>query len=91
MIRKLKTARCDYDYVELMACPSGCLNGGGQIKPDQMATGTKLEPIEVLASVEANHKEINDKRQLVVSDWSSKLNNIIDKVSLAYKNDWFKC
>ena len=21
-----------YDYVEVMACPSGCLNGGGQIK-----------------------------------------------------------
>ena len=33
VIRKLKTSRCDYDYVELMACPSGCINGGGQIKP----------------------------------------------------------
>ena len=22
-----------YDYVELMACPSGCVNGGGQLKP----------------------------------------------------------
>jgi iron only hydrogenase large subunit-like protein len=55
VIRKLKSARCDYDYIELMACPSGCLNGGGQIKPEQMATEGKLEPIEVLASVEANH------------------------------------
>ena len=33
IIRKLKTQRCDYEYVELMACPSGCVNGGGQIKP----------------------------------------------------------
>lgn len=23
-----------YDYVEVMACPSGCLNGGGQAKPE---------------------------------------------------------
>ncbi|KAI8826171.1 iron hydrogenase [Fimicolochytrium jonesii] len=22
-----------YDYIEIMACPSGCINGGGQLKP----------------------------------------------------------
>lgn len=36
IIRRLKTNRCEYDYVELMACPSGCLNGGGQVKPKDM-------------------------------------------------------
>ncbi|ORY83236.1 iron hydrogenase, partial [Protomyces lactucae-debilis] len=25
--------RVDYDYVEVMACESGCINGGGQVKP----------------------------------------------------------
>ena len=29
VIRKIKQGKCDYDYVELMACPSGCVNGGG--------------------------------------------------------------
>ncbi|KAF8492296.1 iron hydrogenase [Gautieria morchelliformis] len=24
-----------YDYVEVMACPSGCVNGGGQIRPSR--------------------------------------------------------
>ncbi|KAI0743903.1 iron hydrogenase [Daedaleopsis nitida] len=24
-----------YDYVEVMACPSGCVNGGGQLRPAQ--------------------------------------------------------
>jgi iron only hydrogenase large subunit-like protein len=24
--------RCDFHYVEVMACPSGCLNGGGQVR-----------------------------------------------------------
>ncbi|XP_021744539.1 protein NAR1-like [Chenopodium quinoa] len=33
VVRKIKTGKCDYDYLEIMACPSGCLNGGGQIKP----------------------------------------------------------
>lgn len=25
-----------YDYVEVMACPSGCVNGGGQLKPREV-------------------------------------------------------
>lgn len=29
-----------YDYVEVMACPSGCVNGGGQIRPPTGADGT---------------------------------------------------
>ena len=28
----MKRRNCEYDYVEVMACPSGCLNGGGQLK-----------------------------------------------------------
>ncbi|KAA8519200.1 hypothetical protein F0562_013456 [Nyssa sinensis] len=33
IVRKIKIGKCDYDFLEVMACPSGCLNGGGQIKP----------------------------------------------------------
>ncbi|CAH2078885.1 unnamed protein product [Thlaspi arvense] len=33
IVRRVKTHKCDYQYVEIMACPAGCLNGGGQIKP----------------------------------------------------------
>lgn len=28
----MKRGRCPYQFVEVMACPSGCLNGGGQMK-----------------------------------------------------------
>lgn len=35
IVRKIKQGKCEWDYVELMACPSGCLNGGGQIKVKQ--------------------------------------------------------
>lgn len=43
LIMKMKRRRVTYDYVEVMACPSGCINGGGQIKvaeresPDDIA------------------------------------------------------
>ncbi|GLJ22068.1 hypothetical protein SUGI_0413640 [Cryptomeria japonica] len=33
IVRKIKAGKCEYHFVEVMACPAGCLNGGGQIKP----------------------------------------------------------
>ncbi|KND01864.1 iron-sulfur cluster assembly protein NAR1 [Spizellomyces punctatus DAOM BR117] len=33
-LRRRPTATSDYHFVEVMACPSGCINGGGQLKPD---------------------------------------------------------
>lgn len=33
LMRRVKSGKCHYDFVEVMACPSGCLNGGGQLKP----------------------------------------------------------
>eukprot|EP01135_Chromosphaera_perkinsii_P001478 Nk52_evm7s179 gene=Nk52_evmTU7s179 len=33
LVQKIKRNKCTYDFVEVLACPSGCLNGGGQVKP----------------------------------------------------------
>lgn len=33
VVRRIKSGKCDYHFLEIMACPAGCLNGGGQIKP----------------------------------------------------------
>ncbi|TNM97341.1 hypothetical protein fugu_015497 [Takifugu bimaculatus] len=32
LVQKLKRGKSPYHFVEVMACPSGCLNGGGQLK-----------------------------------------------------------
>uniref|UniRef100_T1JEE7 Iron hydrogenase small subunit domain-containing protein n=1 Tax=Strigamia maritima TaxID=126957 RepID=T1JEE7_STRMM len=32
-VQRLKRRKNEYHYVEVMACPSGCLNGGAQIRP----------------------------------------------------------
>jgi NADP-reducing hydrogenase subunit HndD len=30
VIQDIKAGRADYDFIEVMACPGGCVNGGGQ-------------------------------------------------------------
>lgn len=41
LVRQIKSGRCDIDYAEVMACPAGCLNGGGQIRlPNQQGANT---------------------------------------------------
>lgn len=34
------------DFVEVMACPSGCVNGGGQMKPVSSSAGSKRKEVE---------------------------------------------
>ena len=42
LMRKIKRRACEYHFVEVMACPSGCLNGGGQAKAGQGQTSKQL-------------------------------------------------
>ncbi|CAG8750029.1 11776_t:CDS:2, partial [Acaulospora morrowiae] len=35
LVRKIKNGNMQYHYIEVMACPSGCINGGGQLKPSE--------------------------------------------------------
>jgi hypothetical protein len=49
LVRKIKSGQCEYHYVEVMACPSGCLNGGGQLKPSSgQKTADLVEQLELL-------------------------------------------
>ncbi|TMS15075.1 Cytosolic Fe-S cluster assembly factor narfl [Larimichthys crocea] len=51
LVQKLKRGKSPYHFVEVMACPSGCLNGGGQVKP---LPGQ--DPKELLQKVEKLYK-----------------------------------
>ena len=47
-----------FDFIEVMACPSGCLNGGGQIRDDE--NGVKREtPAETRKRVGQNQAIMN--------------------------------
>eukprot|EP00744_Colponema_vietnamica_P017073 GILI01023971.1.p1 GENE.GILI01023971.1~~GILI01023971.1.p1 ORF type:complete len:234 (+),score=69.35 GILI01023971.1:95-703(+) len=49
LIRKMKRGQGEYHFVEVMACPGGCLQGGGQIKPPADKKPRELlEELEVL-------------------------------------------
>ncbi|XP_020032656.1 cytosolic iron-sulfur assembly component 3 [Castor canadensis] len=51
LVQKLKRGRCPYHYVEVMACPSGCLNGGGQLKAADVPSRELLLQVERLYGV----------------------------------------
>lgn len=42
IVQKIKRGKMTYDFVEIMACPSGCVNGGGQIRPMEGQTNNEL-------------------------------------------------
>jgi len=48
IIRNIKRGKCEYEYVEIMACPGGCLNGGGQIKPKDFGSLDSKQVLEIL-------------------------------------------
>merc|ERR1712020_434687 len=55
LVQKMKRKKCTYDLVEIMACPSGCLNGGAQCKvpsaeKDSVTTKAYIAKMENLYS-----------------------------------------
>jgi iron only hydrogenase large subunit-like protein len=56
IVRQLRSGRCKYDFVEIMACPGGCLNGGGQARPDDFkSVDAKLLLEKIKKEFETNH------------------------------------
>ncbi|NXP27373.1 NARF factor, partial [Scytalopus superciliaris] len=71
MVLKLKKGKFLYHFVEVLACPGGCLNGKGQAqtedgKPDR-ALLAQME--EVYAAIPVRLPETNLHVQKVYQDW----------------------
>ena len=45
LIKKMKAGEVQYDFVEVMACPGGCIGGGGQPKGDKQSVEKRLKTI----------------------------------------------
>jgi iron only hydrogenase large subunit-like protein len=57
VLRKIRRGECEYDYIELMACPGGCTNGGGQIPVldgDKKAMTKQLVQVDAVYASAAN-------------------------------------
>ncbi|KAI9088877.1 iron hydrogenase [Phlyctochytrium arcticum] len=48
----------EYHYVEVMACPSGCINGGGQLKPANAETATLTDSKAWIQKAEDSYKSV---------------------------------
>lgn len=60
LLTKVKSGEADYQFIEIMACPGGCVNGGGQ--PHQPASIRANEDVSCLRA-EALYK--NDKKSKI--------------------------
>ena len=45
VVQKMKRKKLGFDFVEIMACPSGCLNGGGQIRCEDVHNRAKAKEL----------------------------------------------
>ena len=57
LLKKVKAGEANYDFIEIMACPGGCVNGGGQIiQPASVRnfTDIRAERAKVIYSIDAN-------------------------------------
>ena len=72
LVQKLKRGKGNFDFVEVMACPAGCLNGGAQARPPHEVTQK-----EMLAKLEESFS--------LMDKWSAKSSDA--GVSAAY-DEW---
>ena len=46
LMDQVTDGQCDYHFIEIMACPGGCIGGGGQ--PITKANAKRVERIEAI-------------------------------------------
>ena len=50
VLTKVKNGEADYHFIEIMCCPGGCVNGGGQpIQPSSVRNFTDLRALRAQA------------------------------------------
>ena len=78
LVQKMKRKKCNYDFVEVMACPSGCLNGGAQSRPaanDPASTKAHLAGVKVKfeeGDLEVRRPEANPDVAVMGEKWLEK-------------------
>ena len=86
VVQKVKLGKCKFHYVEVMACPSGCLNGGGQVK---LGEGEGLEGLEeVYRSVGGEGGVAEGVAEGVADEFCRTEYHAIEKVTSALSVQW---
>ncbi len=84
-------AEREYDYVEVMACPSGCVNGGGQLRPPLASKDANAAATDKSEPVAAEKMEVDGALELLeksheppVQGWQGTSKEWVAKVETAY-------
>ena len=67
-VQRRTIKKVDYDYVEVMACESGCINGGGQVRPP--ASVTNKEWVEKAECIYNEEPTCTDQYQTILEWWN---------------------
>ncbi|CAD5217633.1 unnamed protein product [Bursaphelenchus okinawaensis] len=72
LVRRITQGRHEVDYVEVMACPKGCLNGGGQIRnPEPALQDIRVNKVKEVYK-QANQRDLLEQQYKEVRDeWQS--------------------
>ncbi|MCH4178940.1 MAG: [FeFe] hydrogenase, group A [Megasphaera sp.] len=74
MMDKVRNGTAEYDFIEIMACPGGCIGGGGQPIPTSMEIKKKrmeaLYRIDDMSQLRKSHD--NPRIQALYHDWLGK-------------------
>ncbi|TEB20819.1 hypothetical protein C9890_0018 [Perkinsus sp. BL_2016] len=70
----MKSRKVTYDYVEVMACPGACLNGGGQLRPDPSSSSVtpkqNLDKMQEIYMNQCKIEPLTDPRiEAVYREW----------------------
>lgn len=73
LVRKVKSRKVQYDYVEVMACPGACLNGGGQLRPDPSSGVTPKQNLDKMQDIYMQQQRteplIDPRIEAVYREW----------------------
>lgn len=73
LVRRIKRKKCKYRYVEIMACPMGCANGGGQLPLKVNEVSALVEETEKIKKFYDFEKEIEKLEKLVAKEEKGSL------------------
>lgn len=83
------------DYVEIMACPNGCINGGGQISnpsdvPEKEWLSKALQNYESIPTLDLASNQLSDNLILELIDWSKQFSSKFHINEIRLFKTWFK-
>lgn len=81
ILEEVKNGTCKYDFIEVMACPLGCINGGGQIhqKPLLMKKGDRDNILDIKFNRAKGLYSIDDKKDLRQSHNNKQIQELYKK------------